>query len=141
MCKPGMVFTIEPMINAGSHKDVTWPDDWTSTTSDGKRSAQFEHTLLVTDTGVEVLTARTAQSAPLFWESASDHKQPASTDVNGSTPNNNNHVSSSNGSVVAAPATDASTTATTTTTAAAKKSKKKKKKKPAAPQAAPAAVV
>ncbi|KAK3072275.1 Methionine aminopeptidase 1 [Teratosphaeriaceae sp. CCFEE 6253] len=56
--KPGMCFTIEPMIALGSHKDKTWPDDWTSVTVDGKRTAQFEHTLLVTETGVEVLTAR-----------------------------------------------------------------------------------
>jgi methionyl aminopeptidase len=56
--KPGHSFTIEPMINQGTWKDVTWPDDWTSTTADGKRSAQFEHTMVVTDTGCEVLTAR-----------------------------------------------------------------------------------
>ena len=64
--RPGMVFTIEPMINAGSWKDTTWPDGWTSVTIDGKRSAQFEHTLLVTETGVEVLTARVPESPPLF---------------------------------------------------------------------------
>jgi len=68
VCQPGMVFTIEPMINMGDWEDITWPDDWTSVTKDGKRSAQFEHTLLVTETGVEVLTARTANSLPLFWE-------------------------------------------------------------------------
>ncbi|KAI9888018.1 MAG: Methionine aminopeptidase 1 [Watsoniomyces obsoletus] len=56
--KAGMCFTIEPMINLGTHKDKSWPDDWTIVTGDGKRSAQFEHTLLVTPTGVEVLTAR-----------------------------------------------------------------------------------
>ena len=56
--KPGMCFTIEPMITLGSYKDKTWPDDWTSVTSDGRRTAQFEHTLLVTEDGVEVLTAR-----------------------------------------------------------------------------------
>ena len=54
--KAGHCFTIEPMINEGSWKDVTWPDNWTSTTIDGKRSAQFEHMLLVTETGCEVLT-------------------------------------------------------------------------------------
>jgi methionyl aminopeptidase len=53
-----MTFTIEPMICLGSYKDKTWPDDWTAVTSDGSRSAQFEHTLLVTEDGVEVLTAR-----------------------------------------------------------------------------------
>jgi len=56
--KPGMIFTIEPMINAGKYNDKLWPDDWTSVTVDGKRSAQFEHTLLITDTGVEIITKR-----------------------------------------------------------------------------------
>eukprot|EP01098_Paradermamoeba_levis_P015312 TRINITY_DN76_c0_g1_i1.p1 TRINITY_DN76_c0_g1~~TRINITY_DN76_c0_g1_i1.p1 ORF type:complete len:358 (+),score=95.36 TRINITY_DN76_c0_g1_i1:104-1177(+) len=56
LMKPGHVFTIEPMINEGSWKDELWPDDWTSVTKDGKRSAQFEHTLLVTQTGCEILT-------------------------------------------------------------------------------------
>ena len=55
---PGHTFTIEPMINQGVWQDEHWPDNWTAVTKDGKRSAQFEHTLLVTDTGVEVLTAR-----------------------------------------------------------------------------------
>jgi methionyl aminopeptidase len=54
--KPGHVFTIEPMINLGTWQDQLWPDNWTSTTRDGKRSAQFEHTLLVTETGIEILT-------------------------------------------------------------------------------------
>jgi methionyl aminopeptidase len=39
--KPGMCFTIEPMIALGTYKDKTWPDDWTSVTTDGKRTAQF----------------------------------------------------------------------------------------------------
>lgn len=39
--KPGMCFTIEPMIALGTHRDKTWPDDWTSATQDGKRTAQF----------------------------------------------------------------------------------------------------
>ncbi|KAI9490924.1 peptidase M24, structural domain-containing protein [Zychaea mexicana] len=56
VCKPGHVFTIEPMINEGTWKDVLWDDQWTATTADGKRSAQFEHTLLVTEDGVEILT-------------------------------------------------------------------------------------
>merc|ERR1712086_1052570 len=60
--KPGMVFTIEPMINEGTWQDVTWPDDWTAVTADGKRSAQFEHTMVVTETGIEVLTARLPES-------------------------------------------------------------------------------
>jgi methionyl aminopeptidase len=54
--KPGMVFTIEPMITLGTWQHKMWDDDWTAVTADGKRTAQFEHTVLVTDTGVEVLT-------------------------------------------------------------------------------------
>lgn len=60
--KPGVTFTIEPMIALGVYKDKTWPDDWTSVTQDGRRTAQFEHTLLVTEDGVEVLTARLPNS-------------------------------------------------------------------------------
>jgi len=54
--EPGMVFTIEPMITMGSVQPMIWSDGWTATTSDGSRTAQFEHTVLVTDTGVDVLT-------------------------------------------------------------------------------------
>ncbi|EGU79763.1 methionyl aminopeptidase [Fusarium oxysporum f. sp. raphani 54005] len=61
-CKPGMTFTIEPMIALGKYRDITWPDNWTSTTIDGKLTAQFEHTLLVTEDGVEILTARQPDS-------------------------------------------------------------------------------
>jgi len=60
--KPGHIFTIEPMINEGKWQDELWPDNWTATTTDGKRSAQFEHTLLITETGVEVLTKRLSGS-------------------------------------------------------------------------------
>mmetsp|Transcript_18946 Transcript_18946/g.24379 ORF Transcript_18946/g.24379 Transcript_18946/m.24379 type:complete len:414 (+) Transcript_18946:88-1329(+) len=56
--KAGHVFTIEPMINLGTSGDRTWDDNWTAVTADGKRSAQFEHTILVTDSGFEILTAR-----------------------------------------------------------------------------------
>ncbi|KAF9108118.1 Methionine aminopeptidase 1 [Mortierella sp. AM989] len=56
--KAGHVFTIEPMINEGTWKDEMWPDSWTAVTQDGKRSAQFEQTMVVTETGVEILTAR-----------------------------------------------------------------------------------
>ncbi|CAN8066719.1 unnamed protein product [Agarophyton chilense] len=66
--QPGVTFTIEPMINEGTHRNVTWPDDWTTTTLDGKRSAQFEHTLLITDEGVERLTQKLASSPKYFWE-------------------------------------------------------------------------
>lgn len=54
---PGMVFTIEPMINIGTYEVVILDDGWTSLTADGSLSAQWEHTVLVTDTGVEILTA------------------------------------------------------------------------------------
>ncbi|KAI9826739.1 MAG: hypothetical protein M1819_007284 [Sarea resinae] len=60
--KEGVCFTIEPMVSLGSYRDKTWPDDWTSVTTDGSRTAQFEHTLLVTADGVEVLTARLPDS-------------------------------------------------------------------------------
>jgi len=53
---PGMVFTIEPMLDLGTEQWRMWDDDWTVVTADGSRSAQFEHTLLVTETGAEVLT-------------------------------------------------------------------------------------
>jgi methionyl aminopeptidase len=66
--KVGEVFTIEPMINLGSHRDKTWPDGWTSATEDGQRSAQFEHTLVITPTGYDILTARQPTSPPLWWE-------------------------------------------------------------------------
>ncbi|KAF7542170.1 hypothetical protein G7054_g60 [Neopestalotiopsis clavispora] len=62
VCKPGMTFTIEPILTVGKPREVYWPDDWTNATVDGKRTAQFEHTLLVTETGVEILTAATKDS-------------------------------------------------------------------------------
>ena len=52
----GMTFTIEPMLNLGTHEWDMWDDKWTVVTKDRRRSAQFEHTLLVTPTGAEVLT-------------------------------------------------------------------------------------
>jgi len=56
--REGMTFTIEPMVNQGSRMVETEDDDWTVVTRDGKLSAQFEHTVAVTATGVEVLTLR-----------------------------------------------------------------------------------
>jgi methionyl aminopeptidase len=53
---PGMVFTIEPMINLGGHELIILDDQWTAVTRDGSLSAQFEQTILVTDTGCESLT-------------------------------------------------------------------------------------
>jgi methionyl aminopeptidase len=66
--QPGITFTIEPMIAEGTPKNVTWPDDWTAATADGKRCAQYEHTLLITEDGVERLTAKLPGSPPFFWE-------------------------------------------------------------------------
>lgn len=60
----GMVFTIEPMINAGKHHTRLKPDGWTVETRDGRLSAQWEHTVAVTATGVEVLTARRDEIFP-----------------------------------------------------------------------------
>ena len=56
MIETGMTFTIEPMLCLGSYDWDMWEDNWTVVTKDGKRSAQFEHTLLVTDSGAEILT-------------------------------------------------------------------------------------
>jgi methionyl aminopeptidase len=56
--KPGMTFTIEPMINAGKAAVKLLPDDWTVVTKDHKLTAQWEHTILVTETGYEILTYR-----------------------------------------------------------------------------------
>eukprot|EP00793_Prasinoderma_coloniale_P006335 PRCOL_00001165-RA len=66
--KAGQCFTIEPMLNAGKWKDVLWPDGWTAVTTDGKRSAQFEHTLLLTEQGAEVLTRRQEDSPRLCFQ-------------------------------------------------------------------------
>jgi len=52
----GMTFTIEPMITEGTWQDLLWDDGWTAITADGKRSAQFEHTIAVNDDGAEILT-------------------------------------------------------------------------------------
>ena len=54
---PGMTFTIEPMITTGAWQHEMWDDGWTAVTVDRSRTAQFEHTLLVTDDGADVLTA------------------------------------------------------------------------------------
>lgn len=56
--QPGMTFTIEPMINLGKHHTRLMKDNWTVITKDLSLSAQWEHTLLVTETGVEILTLR-----------------------------------------------------------------------------------
>lgn len=64
--KPGMTFTIEPMINAGKrHTKLNTKDGWTVTTKDGRLSAQWEHTLGVTDSGVEIFTLRSDDTISL----------------------------------------------------------------------------
>lgn len=66
--KVGHVFTVEPMINLGNCNDATWGDNWTAVTTDGKRSSQFEHTVVVTESGCEILTAR--ENEPVMaWHS------------------------------------------------------------------------
>ncbi len=59
--QPGWVFTIEPMITMGSWQHRLWDDDWTAVTADHSRTAQFEHTILVTDDGADVLTVSGAK--------------------------------------------------------------------------------
>ncbi len=54
--EPGMTFTIEPMLNLGTAEWDMWDDSWTVVTKDRRRSAQFEHTILITGTGAEILT-------------------------------------------------------------------------------------
>lgn len=66
--KKGNCFTIEPMINMGTWRDNMWADNWTVVTQDGKRSAQFEHTMIITDDGIEVVTKRLPDSPPLDFE-------------------------------------------------------------------------
>ncbi|WP_037577039.1 type I methionyl aminopeptidase [Phaeacidiphilus oryzae] len=54
--QPGMTFTIEPMLTLGTHEYEVWDDQWTVVTKDRRRTAQFEHTLVVTEDGAEILT-------------------------------------------------------------------------------------
>lgn len=65
--QPGTFFTIEPMINAGSYHTELLPDKWTVVTADGNLSAQWEHTVFVTESGCEVLTE--SRDAPIFTTS------------------------------------------------------------------------
>src|SRR5260363_152531 len=62
--KAGMIFTIEPMINAGGHETRTMSDRWTVKTRDRSLSAQWEDTVLVTPSGYEVLTVSTGSPQP-----------------------------------------------------------------------------
>jgi methionyl aminopeptidase len=65
---PGITFTIEPMIAAGKGEHVLWPDAWTAVTADLSRAAQFEHTILVTDDGAEILTV--PSEGPVYGKAA-----------------------------------------------------------------------
>ena len=58
----GMIFTVEPMINVGGHKTKVLSDGWTVVTQDHELSAQYEHTVLVTATGSEILTIRSEEN-------------------------------------------------------------------------------
>ena len=62
--RPGMTFTVEPMLTLGAPACAMWDDDWTAVTQDGRRTAQFEHTVLVTDDGIEVLTVTADGAVP-----------------------------------------------------------------------------
>ena len=62
--EPGLTFTVEPMINAGTASYHLWPDDWTVATDDLLPSAQFEHTVVVTESGVEIVTLTAEGTSP-----------------------------------------------------------------------------
>jgi methionyl aminopeptidase len=66
--EPGMTFTIEPMITLGSFDVRLWHDGWTAVTADGSRTAQFEHTLVITDDGPEILTVPGDTSTHPYWQ-------------------------------------------------------------------------
>lgn len=65
--EPGSCLTVEPMLTAGSADTEEWDDGWTVATVDGLPSAQFEHTLCVTDDGVEILTVTAAGDTAVRW--------------------------------------------------------------------------
>ena len=73
--QPGQIFTVEPIITEGKHENLVWPDTWTTATKDGKRSAQFRHTILITDKGHVVLTDRTSSSPSLNFDVLQDKKK------------------------------------------------------------------
>ena len=64
LLKPGFVLALEPMVNAGGHQVREMPDGWTVVTADGRRSCYFEHTVAITDSGPQVLTARPGEGRP-----------------------------------------------------------------------------
>jgi methionyl aminopeptidase len=74
---PGMTFTVEPMLTAGTHRHVRWDDGWTEVTEDLLPSAQFEHTVVVTDDGVEILTVNADGDSAVAWPPRSAVARPA----------------------------------------------------------------
>lgn len=64
--RPGMIFTIEPMINMGTWQHRQWNDGWTAVTADLQRSAQFERTIMITEAGPEVLTVLDGEPQPFL---------------------------------------------------------------------------
>ena len=68
--KPGMIFTVEPMINLGRPHVKLLSDGWTAVTRDRSLSAQFEHTIGVTETGVEIFTLSPSGRSWLPWKDA-----------------------------------------------------------------------
>jgi hypothetical protein len=91
------------MINEGVAGDAMWPDEWTVVTKDGKRSAQFEHTMIVTETGVELLTARvgTERTAMCPWDEAYTQR-PLAADAAGAAAGGASSSSSSSSAAAAA---------------------------------------
>jgi methionyl aminopeptidase len=67
---PGMCFTVEPMLTAGTHRHEDWDDGWTVVTEDRLPSAQFEHTIAVTEDGIEVLTVTADGGSAVRWPNA-----------------------------------------------------------------------
>ena len=78
---PGMTFTIEPMINAGKRHTKLLPDGWTVITKDHSISAQWEHTILVTETGYEVFTLSPRQAAEQSTTSSTDETSPVASNA------------------------------------------------------------
>ena len=124
----GNVFTIEPMICEGTPKHVMWNDAWTATTKDGRRSAQFEHTLLVTPTGVEALTGRLPDSNPFFWDTEEFVATPTGNAPAATTSGATGADVASGGVASERSAPKPASTKGFTVTAAKSKKKKKKKK-------------
>ena len=65
--EPGMIFTIEPMVNAGRYHTTVLSDGWTVVTKDRSLSAQWEHMVLVTETGYDILTCSKGTQEPPAW--------------------------------------------------------------------------